>query len=117
MMQKGPYYYQQDFFHQLAALLLAGNIQARVVHNEHTYSIEVKLESGTRVYWTNRGRSWAYTAVLPDGDTRGAIAPAGHPLMSSSVSSEEAAAYIAQFPYVERPEMPEAEDLTEAVEE
>jgi len=116
-MQKGPYYYQPDFFAQVAALLLAGNIQARPVHNEATTSIEVKLENGTRVYWTNRGRSWAYTAVLPDGDTRGAIAPAGHPLMASSVPPEEAAQYIATFPYVERPEMPEEEDLTVAVEE
>lgn len=116
-MEKGPYYYQQDFFAQVAALLLAGNIQARPVHNADTYSIEVKLANGTRVYWTNRGRSWAYTAVLPDGDTRGAIAPVGHPLMPSSIEVEEAARYIAQFPYVERPEIPEAEDLTEAVEE
>ena len=97
--------------------MLSGGIQARTVHNQDVTSIEVKLENGTRVYWTNRGRSWAYTAVLPDGDTRGAIAPVGHPLMASSVPPEEAAAYIAQFPYVEKPEIPEAEDLTLAVEE
>jgi hypothetical protein len=38
-------------------------------------------------------------------------------MMASSVPPEEAAAYIATFPYIERPEMPEAEDLTVAVEE
>jgi hypothetical protein len=114
---KGPYYYQQDFFQQVAALLLAGNIQARTVHNQNVYSIEVKLVSGTRVYWSNRGRFWAYTPVMPDGDTRGSVAPVSHPLMESSADAEKAAYYIATFPYVERTEIPEAEDLTVAVEE
>lgn len=56
-----------DFFAAVAANLLAGDIQARVVSNAEAVSIEVKLIDGSRVLWSNaRGHRWGY-AVIPLG--------------------------------------------------
>lgn len=68
------YHLSRDYYQAIAATLLAGDIQARVVANAEAVSIEVKLISGSRVLWSNvRGRRWGYSVIPRGGDMTGDI--------------------------------------------
>ena len=56
----------------IAAVLLAGDIQARVVSNGTTPSVVVTAE-GDRVIWGNDGEVWAFTVVTASGMTIGGL--------------------------------------------
>lgn len=62
--------YYQTYSHQaaIASVLLAGDIQARVVANpEAVHSIEVKLTDDSRVLWNGSSGKWGYSLIRPDG--------------------------------------------------
>lgn len=56
-----------DYFTAVAAVLRAGDVQARVVDNTVDYSVEVRLIDGSRYYWTNAGPLWALSHLGTDG--------------------------------------------------
>jgi hypothetical protein len=74
----------------IVAVLLAGDVQARMVRNGFAPSVEVK-QSGDRVIWGNTGPTWAFTVVTKDGMTAG-----GETTTASGVPPEQAALLIAK---------------------
>lgn len=97
-----PYFFDYDFYAAVAASLLAGDIQARVVSNAESASIEVRLVDGTRVLWSNaKGKVWGYAVIRENADMEGDTTAAPWDLMP-----EEAARVIATFDYPAPPEYP-----------
>ena len=99
----------RDYFAAIAATLLAGDIQARVVSNAEAVSIEVKLIDGSRVLWSNaRGHRWGYT-IIP---LRSALTSRGREMTADmtdeswDLSVDEAARMIAMFDYGSPAEYP-----------
>lgn len=91
-----------DYFAAIAANLLAGDIQARVVSNTEAASIEVKLIDGSRVLWSNaRGQRWGYAVVRPHADMEGDITEEPWDLPVEDVSR-----MIATFDYGSPAEFP-----------
>lgn len=97
-----PYFFDYDFYAAVAASLLAGDIQARVVTNAESASIEVRLVDDSRVLWSNaRGRAWSYAIIREHADMVGDTTD--HPW---DLMPEEAARAIATFDYPAPPEFP-----------
>ncbi len=88
------WFYEKGFYASVVTLLLAGEIQARTVSNEQATSIEVKLEDGTRILWSNAGKWWAYTAIDKAGDTRSVVSTVGW-----DATAETVAGMIATYEY------------------
>jgi len=82
-----------QFFAATSALLLSGDVQARTVSNDEYTGVEIKLEDGTRVIWTQDVGAWVATMVAEGGEPTtirtGAIAD----------TPEQAAALIATYEY------------------
>lgn len=75
----------------IVAVLLAGDVQARLVTNGSTPSVVV-TQGGNRIIWGNTGPTWAYTVVTKKGSTIG-----GETEVASGVSPEQAATLIAGY--------------------
>ena|SRR5215471_18410000 len=88
------WYYEAGFYAAVVTNLLAGDVQARRVSNDQAIAVEVRLEDGTRVLWSNAGHWWAYTSVGPDGSTDGRVATLGWDAPPDSVAT-----LIATFEY------------------
>lgn len=96
------YHITRDYYSAIAATLLAGDIQARVVSNSATISIEVKLIDGGRVLWSNvPGYCWGYAIIPLNGQMRGDMTDNRWDL-----SVEDAARMIAMFEYGSPAEYP-----------
>jgi hypothetical protein len=90
-----PYFFDYDFYAAVAATLLAGDIQARVVTNPEAAAIEVQLVDGSRVLWSNaRGLVWGYSIIREHADMEGDTTR--HPW---DLEAAEAAKVIATFDY------------------
>ena len=89
------YHLEFDFYAAVASLLLAGDIQARVVSNAEATSIEVQMVDGTKVLWSNaKGRAWGYSIVSPTSDVIGDVTD-----VEGDSSPEVVAGMIATFDY------------------
>lgn len=59
-----------NHYASIVAVLLAGDIQARLVgHGKVLSAVEVKTERGDRIIWGNGGEHWAATIVAVEGET------------------------------------------------
>lgn len=71
-----PFFHEVDHFDAIRACLLAGDVQARVMHHEAdlvknrpaSHSIEVKRDDGATMLWTNLDPTWAFTVIRKDGE-------------------------------------------------
>lgn len=104
-----PYHYTYDFFAAVAATLLAGDIQARVVDNTEVHSIEVRLVDGGRAYWSNSEGPWVLGLLRADGSVE--ARPATEVLREVG----EVAQMIANYDYDSPAEFPR--DTPRAVED
>lgn len=91
-----------DFYYAVAASLLAGDVQARVVANPENYSIEVRLVDGSRVFWSNNRDYWGFTHVEADGAATG-----DYETLPWDCDVEDAAKMIAMHDYPSPAEWPE----------
>lgn len=102
MSDEDDYLLSYDWFAAIAANLLAGDIQARVVSNPESASIEVKLIDGSRVLWSNaKGKRWGYAIIRPHADMEGDITD-----VPWDATVDEAARMIATFDYGSPAEFP-----------
>lgn len=61
------YHQTYEYLAGIASILLAGDIQARVVANSTgVHSIEVRLTDDSRVLWSNSSGKWGYSLVRPE---------------------------------------------------
>ena len=91
-----------DYYAAIAATLLAGDIQSRVVSNAEAASVEVKLIDGSRVLWSNaRGGRWGYTIIPLGGEMTADMTDEPWDL-----SVDDAARMIAMFDYPAPAEFP-----------
>jgi hypothetical protein len=96
-----PYFFDKDHYQAIAHLLVAGDIQARVVKNQSATSIEVKLEDGSAVLWNNGSRvGWTWTVI----DKEGALHVGPEVDLPQGADPEAVAAHIAGHPYEVAPE-------------
>jgi hypothetical protein len=102
MSETDDYHRSPDFYRAVAAVLLAGDVQARVVSNAQGHWIEVQLIDGSRVLWSNDHPYWGYTIVLRDTALASAIGSniiAGRETLPCDVAVEDAAKMIAMHDY------------------
>lgn len=83
-----------DYFRAVAAVLLAGDIQARLVSNSEHPAVEVLLIDGSRVLWSNARQFWGYTIISPNGTGTSDIES-----LPWDVDVEDAAKMIAMHDY------------------
>ena len=112
MTSRSDWYQSFDHFASIAAILLAGDIQARVVQNGEFHLINVSLIDGGNILWgfdaTSDIRSWVYSQVDGAGDLT-----VGMTQTPWTADAEEVAKTIATFEYEVNPEFPPEEvDLT-----
>jgi hypothetical protein len=103
------YHLTRDYFAAIAANLLAGDIQARVVANAEACSVEVRLIDGSRALWSNsKGERWGYS-IIP---APSALTPQGGEMIADmtdepwDLSVDDAARMIAIFDYGSPAEFP-----------
>lgn len=88
-------YLSREHYARIAALLLAGDIQAQARPNVDTWVVAVRLVDGGQVLWSNDSRSWwGWTVVGPNGDVT-----TGTTWLTWIVSAESVAHHIATFEY------------------
>ena len=93
----------EDFYFAVAAVLLAGDVQARVVANPETFWIEVSLIDGSKVLWTNAREYWGYSLIDPQGE----MTVAEFETLPWDVDVVDAAKMIAMHDYPVTVEFPE----------
>lgn len=95
------YFYERSYYQSIAHLLTAGDIYSRVVSNEEWVGIKVGLEDGSTVMWTNGAdpKGWVWTTVDREGNQH-----VGRTDLEIGCPEEEAARFIATFPYESAPE-------------
>lgn len=79
-----------DHYASIVAVLLAGDIQARVATNG-AHSTIVVTADGDRIIWGNTTGRWAFTVVTKEGTTVG-----GSTDVAAGVPPEEAAVLISK---------------------
>lgn len=86
---------------QIAALLLAGDVQARAVHPIGTVGVEVYSEDKkTRVVWSPANdQHWGWIMVLPDGS----VETSETPLRLDAAVEDVARAIATMFTLVDLP--------------
>lgn len=96
-----PYFFDRQHYQAIAHLLVAGDIQARVVSNQAAMSVEVKLGDGQSVLWNNGSRlGWTWSRLDLEGELH--VGPEVD--LPQGASPDEVAAFIARFPYGVAPE-------------
>lgn len=91
----------------IVPVLIAGDVQARVVSNPKSSFIEVRLIDGGRVLWgiSEDAPWWAYSIIDPDGDLHTGLTGVG-----ADASPEEVARLIATYNYPAPVEFPVGEE-------
>lgn len=101
-MEDEAYARTEDFYSAVAAVLLAGDVQARVVANAETFWIEVSLIDGSKVLWTNARDYWGYSLIDPGGQ----MTTAEFDTLPWDVDVTDAAKMIAMHDYPVTTEFP-----------
>lgn len=57
--------------HLIVSLLLAAEVQARVVSNAEYTGVEIRTEPDGRIIWANTGDYWVYSQVTAEGEVIG----------------------------------------------
>jgi len=91
-----PFFFEKAHYQAITHLLVAGDIQARVVSNDVAMSVEVKLEDGSAILWSNHDHhGWKWSRLTPEGEVKvgdGAT-------IAQDASPDEVATFIARFQY------------------
>lgn len=91
-----PFFFDRDHYQAIAHLLVAGDIQARVVSNQKAMSVEVKLEDGSAIFWNNGSSDgWKWTHLTLGGELQ-----VGEGVtLAQGADAESVATFIARFQY------------------
>lgn len=88
--------FSREHYAWIAAILLAGDIQARVVTNPRLTGIAVSMVTGEQLVWSNENEHgrWAYSHVTESGEIVGRVT-----LLEADAKPEVVARHIATFEY------------------
>lgn len=91
-----PFFFERSHYQAIGHLLTAGDVASRIVHNDNMTGIEVKLETGEEIIWSNVDpKGWGWTRVSPEGDLTVGV----ERTLSQQAEPETVAAFIASYPY------------------
>lgn len=91
-----PFFFDKAHYQAISHLLVAGDIQARVVSNQVAASIEVKLEDGSAILWSNHdSKGWGWSRLTPAGEVEVGTRAA----LDQGADAETVATFIARFQY------------------
>lgn len=93
---------------QIVTLLIAGDIQARIVSNEEADFVEIKMTDGGGVLWNrDSGPWWSFTIL----DREGQLGNARVTGLASDAAPEEVAKLMATYQYPAPAEYPTADPV------